>query len=308
MSVVNHRYRIRHRTVYEYSGRIDLCHSYAHLAARQDENQKTESHSLTVLPEPDFRSERKDYFGNKVHYFSIESSHKSLDVISDMVVRKEEASTTLPLAETGWEALKDFHREADNTGILLGNYILPTRACPFLDNVREFMEPSLLPGKDVMEVVHDLMSRIYREFAYTPGATETNTTLSEVMEKRKGVCQDFSHVMLAALRGVGIPARYVSGYLETLPPPGKEKLQGADASHAWIEAWAPACGWVGFDPTNNKIPGDQHIKICHGRDYFDVQPIRGIFLGSGKQTLRVEVDVERVDAALHMETPERKGE
>jgi transglutaminase-like putative cysteine protease len=157
------------------------------------------------------------------------------------------------------------------------------------------MAPSLQPGADIFAVARNLMERIYRDFDYTPGATQTTTPIGEVLETRKGVCQDFAHLMIAALRSAGLPARYVSGYLETVPPPGKKKLQGADASHAWVEVWTPAFGWIAFDPTNNKLAGDRHIKIAHGRDYFDVQPLRGMFVGSGTQTLQVGVDVERID-------------
>jgi transglutaminase-like putative cysteine protease len=145
-----------------------------------------------------------------------------------------------------------------------------------------------------MELVEELMSRVYTEFEYDPGATDTSTPIQEVLEKKRGVCQDFAHVMIVALRRIGIPVRYVSGYLETLPPPGQKKLQGADATHAWIEAYSKASGWVGFDPTNDRIPAHQHIKIAHGRDYFDVQPLRGMFIGNSSQKLVVEVDVERI--------------
>lgn len=293
MSAVSH-YRIRHRTVYEYTGRIDLCHSLAHLAARPDSGQRMLEHSLHISPRPDFQSERTDYFGNPVHHFSIQQSHKSLDVISEMLVEKDGGEPVLPDSAAGLEEIRTHHRRRDDSGILLSNYLLPTSSCPFLESVHSYMQPSLHPSETVPAIVADLMSRVYHDFDYTPGATGTHTPLAEVMKQKKGVCQDFSHVMLAALRSVGIPARYVSGYLETLPPPGKEKLQGADASHAWIEAWTPESGWIGFDPTNNRLPGSQHTKICHGRDYFDVQPVRGIFLGSGRQSLRVEVDVERV--------------
>jgi transglutaminase-like putative cysteine protease len=145
-----------------------------------------------------------------------------------------------------------------------------------------------------MDLANEVMGRIFTEFRYVPGATDTGTPLETVMKQKTGVCQDFAHVMIAALRSVGIPVRYVSGYLETLPPPGKPKLQGADASHAWVEVWTQATGWVGFDPTNTLIPAARHIKVAHGRDYFDVQPLKGIFLGTGTQSLLVQVDVERM--------------
>ncbi len=294
MSGESFRYKISHRTVYQYTGRIDLCHSLAHLTPREDEGQVTESRSLVIEPEPDFEAEHTDYLGNAIHYFSIHRSHKTLEVLSEIVVKKAAAEEELPLAGVAWDEFEAEHEKRDASGALLGHFLIPSTACPMLNRVRDYLRPSLVPGRDVMEVVQDLMSRVYKEFTYTPGATTTTTPLGEVMDNRKGVCQDFAHVMIAALRSAGIPTRYVSGYLETLPPPGKKKLRGADASHAWIEAWGPKCGWVGFDPTNDKRPGARHIKVCHGRDYFDVQPVRGLFLGSGSQSLRVEVDVERI--------------
>lgn len=297
MSVV--RYRIRHATTYLYSGRIDLCHSVAHLIPREDEGQETLSHHIEVIPEPDFRTERLDYFGNATNYFAIQGSHESLKVISNLTVEKSAAPVSLPSANQAWDAPNNDASDPkmarlDATGMLLAEFLLPTKACPNLPEVRFFLEPSLTPGRDIMDLSQELMRRIFTEFRYVPGATDLSTPLARVLEQKQGVCQDFAHVMVSALRSVGIPARYVSGYLETLPPPGGVKLQGADASHAWVEVYSKATGWVGFDPTNNKLPGPQHLKIAHGRDYFDVQPLKGIFLGTGFQSLGVEVDVERL--------------
>ncbi len=294
MTEVQSLYRIRHRTAYEYSGRIDLCHSLAHLAPRAEGRQLTDSHEIQITPTPDFQSEHRDYLGNTTHHFSIQHSHESLEVVSQLTVRKPSGDPILPVSGISWDALEVDPADIDATGARFGNFLLPTPACPHLKDIRDYLDPSLSPGADVMKVANDLMRRIHTDFAFTPGATSTTTPLGEVIEQRKGVCQDFAHLMIAAMRSIGIPCRYVSGYLETLPPPGREKLQGADASHAWVEVWAPDCEWVGFDPTNNKLPGGQHIKICHGRDYFDVQPLRGLFLGSGTQKLTVEVDVERL--------------
>jgi transglutaminase-like putative cysteine protease len=184
--------------------------------------------------------------------------------------------------------------ELDPFGLCLGNYLLPTETCPSIEDLDVFLQPSLSPGREIMDLSNELMQRIYTEFQYVSGATDNSTPLQTVLDQKKGVCQDFAHVMIAALRRLKIPARYVSGYLETVPLPGQEKLQGADASHAWLEVYTASTGWVGFDPTNNKLPGSQHIKVAHGRDYFDVRPLRGTFIGSGKQELIVEVDVERV--------------
>ena len=288
------RYRIRHRTAYSYSGRIDLYHSLAHLRPREDEGQETLAHCIEVLPEPKVRAERRDCFGNITNYFSIEQSHDFLEVIATTTVLRPDYPANLPDSGIAWDGLVVTPGEKDASGVRLGNYLRPTPAFPSFASVADFLAPSLVPGRETMGLVNEVMGRIFKEFKYVPGATDTGTPLEAVMQQRAGVCQDFSHVMIAALRSIGIPARYVSGYLETLPPPGKVKLQGADASHAWVEAWTPATGWVGFDPTNNLLPASRHVKICHGRDYFDVQPLKGIFLGTGTQTLCVEVDVERM--------------
>ncbi|MDF1657356.1 MAG: transglutaminase family protein [Verrucomicrobiales bacterium] len=290
-----YRYRIRHRTTYQYGGRIDICHSIAHVKPREDDQQEILSHQVAVTPEPFFRVDREDYWKNGTLYFEIQESHDRLEVLSTLTVEKQVNVVQSPLSGIPWDDKKERLRpgDSDEAGLYFANFLLPTRTCPFIEELDTFLKPSLTVGKDSMALISELMTRVYTEFSYVPGATDTTTPLATVLENKKGVCQDFAHVMIAALRRIGIPARYVSGYLETLPPPGQEKLQGSDATHAWIEAYSAKTGWVAFDPTNDKIPAHQHIKIAHGRDYFDVQPLKGMFVGSGGQVLSVEVDVER---------------
>jgi len=258
--------------------------------------QTTVECEVAISPEPHFQKNGKDYFGNEKKYFSIQSSHESLEVVSSVIVDKDIPNGSKPDSGEVWDRpkIKGFHSRVDNTNIPLGNYLLPSAACPGVSEIDLFLQPTLRPGREIMEVVSELMARIYTEFDYVPGATDTSTPLHTVLKKKTGVCQDFAHVMIAALRRINIPARYVSGYLETIPPVGQVKLQGADATHAWIEVYTESTGWVGFDPTNNIIPAEQHIKIAHGRDYFDVQPLKGTFIGSGSQSLVVEVDVQRI--------------
>jgi len=291
------RYRVRHLTAYDYTGRIDLCHNLAHLGPRDEPGQEILGHKIDVDPRPHFQATRHDYFGNQTDYFSVQGSHESLQVVSTFTVEKSGDTPTLPDSGEAWD--RAFDRSAamagvDDSGLLSGNYLLPTAACPLLTSLRDFLEPSLTPGREIMDLCNELMGRIFEEFQYKPGVTDVSTPLQTALDSKEGVCQDFAHIMLAALRSIRIPARYVSGYLETLPPPGTEKLQGSDASHAWLEVYTAKTGWIGFDPTNNKIPGSQHIKIAHGRDYFDVRPLRGVFVGTGRQQLTVEVDVERL--------------
>lgn len=290
------RYHVRHRTAYVYSGRIDLCHSHAHLAPREDGAQKVLTHQLEVTPTPHIQVARTDYFGNGTNYFAIQGSHGELDVVSTFTVEKSDNIPILPNSGEAWDRPWDRKMmvEQDDSGIPIGNYLLPTPPCPSLPGLDLFLNPSLTPGREIMDLSNELMSRIFTEFSYVSGATDNSTPLQTVLDQKEGVCQDFAHVMIAALRRIHIPARYVSGYLETVPLPGQTKLQGADASHAWLEVYTAATGWIGFDPTNNKIPGHQHIKVAHGRDYFDVRPLRGTFVGCGKQELIVEVDVERI--------------
>lgn len=289
------RYRVRHLTRYRYTGRIDLCHSLCRLKPLEDETQELLSHRLDVSPEPQFQSDRTDYFGNNRQYFSIQTSHERLEVVATFAIAKKNVIETLPFADVPWEkASKAMGTgDRDSEGKWLADFLLSSRACPVIPEIPVFVQPSLLAGIDSLALVKDLTTRIFREFQYVPGATDNSTPIATVLKNRKGVCQDFAHVLLACLRHLKIPARYVSGYIETVPPPGQEKLQGADATHAWVEAYTPASGWVGFDPTNDMLAGEQHIKLAHGRDYFDVQPLKGIFVGSSKQKLGVEVDVER---------------
>lgn len=289
-------YRIRHLTAYEYSGRIDLCQSIAHLRPGNSALQETKESSIEISPQPHFQSEREDYWNNGTLYFEIQGSHQSLEVVSNSTIVKKRAEPIVLQSGFAWDDLSNRLRpgESEETGLYFANFLLPTRSCPMLQEIDAFLEPTLQPGRDSIEVAAEIMSRIYTEFDYVPGATDTTTPVETLLETKQGVCQDFAHVMIVAMRRIGIPIRYVSGYLETVPPPGVEKLQGADATHAWVEVYSRNTGWVGMDPTNNVVPDFQHIKIGHGRDYFDVQPLKGTFVGSGGQSLTVEVDVERV--------------
>ncbi|MEM7601443.1 MAG: transglutaminase family protein, partial [Verrucomicrobiota bacterium] len=236
----DYRYRIRHLTTYQYGGRIDICHSIAHLKPREDAAQEVLSHRVDVTPEPFFRVDREDYWNNGTLYFEIQGSHDRLEVLSTLTVEKQVEVIETPLSGVAWDDKRERPRPGDHdqVGLYFANFLQPTKTCPFTEGLDAFLESSLTPGKDSMELVSELMTRVFKEFSYVPGATDTTTPIATVLENKKGVCQDFAHVMIAALRRIGIPARYVSGYLETLPPPGQEKLQGSDATHAWVEAYS----------------------------------------------------------------------
>jgi len=297
MSAKPHRYRIVHETGYVYGGRIDLCHSLCCLHPLETAFQSPLEHSVTVEPKPEIIASHVDFFGNYREFFSVQHAHGSLKVrsVSEVRVNLDPRPWELPFTDPPWD------ETAASLGALRGHALreivafrLSSLATPPDPGVRAYAAASFPPKTGLFASCRDLMGRIHRDFRYAPGSTAVQTPIRETFARRQGVCQDFAHLFLSGLRDLGLAARYVSGYMETEPPPGKPRLQGADASHAWVEVQIPGLGWVPFDPTNNLLPGPRHIVAAVGRDYFDVQPLRGIFLGSGGQSLSVRVDVARV--------------
>jgi len=250
-----------------------------------------------VDPFPAVSREHTDFFGNRVSYFSIQQAHSVLEVTANSEVEVEPEELPDFEASLPWENVLEQLREGRDQDTLDARmFSLPSAFVPLVPAATEYACASFTTGRPILEAVSDLMSRIYREFEYDPHFTTVATPLAEVLEHRKGVCQDFAHLGLACLRGLGLAARYVSGYLETLPPPGQPKLQGADASHAWFSLFVPGVGWVDYDPTNDQVPREQHITVAVGRDFQDVTPLRGVFYGGGDHELEVAVDVDRVPA------------
>ena len=294
------RFRISHVTRYAYSDPVSLCHSVTHLKPRETPFQHCRSSQVRVLPWPSVSREHRDLFGNRVNYFSIQQSHSELEVsavsevdVGDQLV-PQEADTP------AWEKVRDsLHEDRDADTIAARFFALPSPAIPTTRMALDYAQSSFTPGRPILEAAHDLMSRIFAEFEYDPAFTTVATPLATALEHRRGVCQDFAHVGIACLRGLGLPARYVSGYLETLPPPGQPKLRGADASHAWFSVFVPGLTqtgcWVDFDPTNDCLIHQQHITTAIGRDYQDVTPVRGVFYGGGEHQLSVAVDVDRLE-------------
>jgi transglutaminase-like putative cysteine protease len=290
------RYSIDHRTIYTYLEPVSVCHNVLRLAPRDTERQLCRDVSVRIDPEQDVLREYVDFFGNKVIYFSIEQEHGQLTVVVHSEIEKRAAggremnlydNTTI---ETVKQDLSDDMQEAGE----VSQYIFETLMTAGSEAIETYARVSFQPGRPVLEAGLDLMRRIYADFEFTPGFSTVSTPLSEVMRERKGVCQDFAHLAIACVRSVGLPARYVSGYIETISPPGVEKLMGADASHAWFSIYIPHMGWTDFDPTNNILPGDQHITIGWGRDYADIAPMKGVILSSGSHELTVSVDVRRL--------------
>jgi len=290
------RYRVSHLTSYRYSDPVSLCHSIAHLKPRELPHQRCLSSQVRVDPWPAVSREHSDFFGNRVSYFAIQQSHSHLDVtaVSEVDVGSRELPD--PGSTAPWElVLERVQAGRDDDHAAARIFTLASPLVPIAPATTDFARISFRPGRPVLEATLDLMGRIFREFEYDPHFSSIATPLAEVLSHRRGVCQDFAHLGLACLRGLGLPARYVSGYLETLPPPGQSKLQGSDASHAWFSLFIPELGWVDFDPTNDQLPGGQHITTAVGRDYQDVAPLRGVFYGGGSHTLRIAVDVTRVE-------------
>ena len=290
-------YKIVHKTEYIYYEPSSLCHNMARLVPRSTLGQNCKKSTVVIDPIPDVINEFEDFFGNKVIYFAIQHEHKSLSVIVSSEIERNTVDLKQSIETYGkiaWEEARMQLYQPRLDYIDARQYVPETAATTFESGITSYAMVSFTPGRPIYEAIHDLMERIYKEFQFKPGFTTVATPISEVMKQRKGVCQDFAHVGIACLRSVGLPARYVSGYIETLPPPGVEKLVGVDASHAWFSVFVPNIGWLDFDPTNNVVPSDQHITIGWGRDYFDITPLKGVILSSGPHRLSVSVDVRRM--------------
>lgn len=289
------KFRVQHLTRYEYAEPVSLCHSIAHLKPIQTQRQRCLASQIRIDPWPAVMREHEDFFGNRVNYFSIQQAHNALEVTATSELDITPVALSKTSKSPAWErAVSRLYDKGDAMMINARIFTLPSPQIPLDPSARDYAILSFRPGRPILEATLDLMGRIHRDFEYDPHSTTIATPVAEVMKNRRGVCQDFAHLAIAALRGMGIAARYVSGYLETLPPPGQVKLQGADASHAWFSVLIPELGWIDFDPTNDQIPNEQYITTAIGRDFQDVTPLRGIFYGGGTHELLVAVDVNRI--------------
>jgi transglutaminase-like putative cysteine protease len=289
------KYTIHHKTKYTYLEPVSLCYNIARLVPRNTNEQNCKNTSIEITPQPDRINEYEDFFGNKVIYFSIEKEHWELTVnVTSEVERLFSGPKKIPAQpNAGPQEIKQELLNLKEDAMDIQQYSFETVMTAPSEEVLNYALQSFLPGRSVFDATENLTRRIYEDFEYKPGHTNIATPLSEVMQERKGVCQDFAHLAIACLRAVGLPARYVSGYIETLSPEGVEKLIGVDASHAWFSVYIPQMGWTDFDPTNNCLVSDQHITIGWGRDYADIAPLEGIILSSGSHELTVSVDVKR---------------
>jgi transglutaminase-like putative cysteine protease len=284
------KYKLKHQTLYTYVNEVHNYQSILCLQPRNSANQTCKNFKLVIEPKPSKVNSRTDYFGNVQHYFSLHESHKSLKVTvsSDIEVLNNTDQKINPI--TCEEARQRFTSD-NNLKIKVLQYQLPSPFITWDEDIKDFASTCLLPDVSLFESVLALNKKIFTEFKFKSGSTNVNTPLKTILKERKGVCQDFSHLAIASLRSLGIPARYVSGYIETLPPIGKVKLEGSDASHAWISVYIPEMGWCEFDPTNNMIPQQRHIVTAYGRDFADISPMKGIIFSSGDHKVKVEVDV-----------------
>ena len=290
------QYRILHRTVYDYSDPVTVSHHAARLMPRVTGVQQQAVFLLDIAPPPAVRTIHTDYFGNQVCFFSVQQIHRRLEVTASSRVHVNNATQPSLGLSPEWQQVAALFREAatpETVGLHQFRFDSPMiRASP---EFVTYASHSFRKDTPLLVGAQDLTRRIHTDFRYDPVATTVATPLEEAWSNRRGVCQDFAHLAVACLRSIGLPARYVSGYLRTHPPPGKQRLTGADASHAWFSVFSPNVGWVDFDPTNDVIPGEEHITVAYGRDFSDVSPISGILVGGGNHAIKVSVDVQQME-------------
>ena len=292
------RYRVTHKTEYDYSETVGVSYNEACLLPRNKTNQICLASTLQVDPLPNDYRERVDFYGNRVSYFSIREPHQRFTVTATSEVQITSQGEQLNFAQgIAWESVQHaLQQQRDPQTLEALQYMLDSPFVKADTDLAAYAHESFPPGRSLLEAVHNLMGRIFTDFTYDPHFTTLATPLAEVLEHRRGVCQDFAHLAIGCIRSQKLAARYVSGYLETLPPPGQQKLVGSDASHAWFSVYIPDIGWMDFDPTNNQIPADQHIVVAWGRDYSDVTPLKGVIFGGGEHELNVSVDVRNLGA------------
>jgi transglutaminase-like putative cysteine protease len=285
-------YDVSHRTTYRYSTPVAQSQHIVHMSPRPVKLQRVKRHTLLIEPTPTIRTEREDYYGNRVVMFDIEQDHKELVVHARSTIAVTAPAKIDLSAASAWDALaRTIGDPRAGLDLEVVRYTCASKNTGSTPDIAAYARQSFTPGRPVLEAAWDLVERIFEDFTFDSTATDVSTPVTQVLQQRRGVCQDFSHLALTCLRAMHLSARYVSGYIVTSPPPGAPRLTGADASHAWISVWSPEFGWVDFDPTNGLLPKDEHVTIAYGRDYDDVSPISGILLGGSEHSVHVGVDV-----------------
>ena len=288
---------VRHRTHYNYSAPASQSLNQICLVPRDTLLQQCLQASVVVTPAPNTIDRRQDQYGNSLATFNLSTAHNECDIIINSIVQTTEQLPELPDSEPANSNLDQLETMYSKDALMAKDCLLPSPSITLDNSVDAIINELPIADQPVLEYANNLMNHIYTTFTYESGFSSLVTPLTDIIAARKGVCQDFAHLAIAVLRRQRLPARYVSGYLETLPPPGKKKLQGADASHAWYSVFSAQHGWYDFDPTNNKRPDAQYITTAWGRDYADVVPIKGVVYGGGKHNLKVEVDVNRTEVS-----------
>lgn len=284
------KYRISHKTDYNYLAPVVQSHHILHLSPCHVNHQTIEEHTLDILPAPASRHDFIDYNKNPTTLVTIEQEHENISFHSESVIEIQDTGLSKVQTSPPWEQIVESIHTLTDLEIL--NYTCLSRHTQLTIDIFKYAEKSFTPNRPIHEVAVDLTARIFNEFAFDNTATDVSTPISEVMTIKRGVCQDFAHLQIACLRAMRLPVRYVSGYILTHPPEGMPKLVGTDASHAWVSLWCgPDLGWIDFDPTNNIIPTNEHITIAYGLDYDDISPIGGVLIGGGDHTVSVAVDV-----------------
>lgn len=292
-------YAVRHTTLYEYGGEVAHSHHLLHLTPREFEFQRCLSHSLVLDPLPTSAREDRDAFGNPIARLEYDRSHDHLSVSAVMRVEVLPRDAG-PLEESEpWERVRErlrYHASIPRPADLEAcRFRMRSSHVPLKDVVEDYAREAFTPGRPIAAAANALTRQIYRDFDYVPGSTTNRTSITDVLEKRRGVCQDFAHLMIGCLRSSGLAARYVSGYIRTVREANPETLVGGDASHAWVSVYCPPLGWIDFDPTNDCVVGEDHVTLAWGRDFGDVSPLRGMIVGGGRHKLSVDVGVRRVD-------------
>ncbi|MFT4776318.1 MAG: transglutaminase-like putative cysteine protease [Oleispira sp.] len=290
------RYQVKHITKYKYAGKVSHCYNLANLLPRNTARQSCLESRIIISPQETHANKRTDYFGNNSYHFEIQTPHSELSITAESVIDVAEIRSDLnfDFGISYADALSFLKKVPAIEVIQAREFCLDSPMIKTSKELADYARPSFSLSRQLYTCVEELTRRIFQDFTYTPGFTNIATPLSEVLAHKKGVCQDFAHLQVGCLRAMGIPAKYVSGYMETLPPLGQKRLVGADATHAWIAYYSPQEGWIEFDPTNNVRAGIQHIVTAEGRDYYDVTPLKGVIFGGGKSPiLEVSVDVAR---------------
>ena len=286
---------VSHKTHYRYTLPVVQSQHLIHMSPRISPRQIIRHHSLIVEPAPALRFDGVDAFGNPVLILDIEVPHRELFLHARATIETVPIADTDPAITTPWTRLDQSLRSpGQGADLEVIQYRCASRLTGASVEIADYAKESFRADRPVIEAAIELNQRIFQDFTFDATATDVSTPIAQVFKQRRGVCQDFAHLALTCLRAMRVPSRYVSGYILTRPPPGQAKLQGADASHAWISVWSPQTGWIDLDPTNGIIAGNEHITIAHGRDYDDVSPISGVLLGGGDHSVTVNVDVLQV--------------